>query len=202
MISRMENDSCAVQFSMRVCSSPRCSWCSATNSQTLLEPEPGQETQVEEVLARRVVLATASPFQRALHQRHARVSPVEKRVDAERNHDLLLARSTIIYSVIVVIVVLFGFVAFFVWKRNQNRKRSDGHGGYGPPSTTARTGISRGTSQGGNTVFELRMESTGYSSHHSKDKKAAHYQPQQRVERPPQWPANGAPTYTQQQQQS
>ncbi|KAE8879543.1 hypothetical protein PF003_g36306 [Phytophthora fragariae] len=41
------------------------------------------------------------------------------------------------------------------------------------------------------------MESTGYSSHHSKDKKAAHYQPQQRVERPPQWPANGAPTYTQ-----
>ncbi|KAE8879542.1 hypothetical protein PF003_g36307 [Phytophthora fragariae] len=62
MISRMENDSCAVQFSMRVCSSPRCSWCSATNSQTLLEPEPGQETQVEEVLARRVVLATASPF--------------------------------------------------------------------------------------------------------------------------------------------
>ncbi|KAE9119654.1 hypothetical protein PF010_g7769 [Phytophthora fragariae] len=92
MISRMENDSCAVQFSMRVCSSPRCSWCSATNSQTLLEPEPGQETQVEEVLARRVVLATASPFQRALHQRHARVSPVEKRVDAERNHDLLLAR--------------------------------------------------------------------------------------------------------------
>ncbi|KAE9112044.1 hypothetical protein PF010_g10586 [Phytophthora fragariae] len=110
--------------------------------------------------------------------------------------------STIIYIVIVVIVVLFGFVAFFVWKRNQNRKRSDGHGGYGLPSTTARTGISRGTSQGGNTVFEHRMESTGYSSHHSKDKKAAHYQPQQRVERPPQWPANGAPTYTRQQQQS
>ncbi|KAE9207663.1 hypothetical protein PF002_g19641 [Phytophthora fragariae] len=50
MVSRMENDSCAVQFSMRVCSSP--SWCS-----------PG--------------LVVASTFQRALHQRHVRVSPVD-----------------------------------------------------------------------------------------------------------------------------
>ncbi|EGZ07473.1 hypothetical protein PHYSODRAFT_529022 [Phytophthora sojae] len=113
--------------------------------------------------------------------------------------------STIIYIVIAVIVVLFGIVAFFVYKRNQNRrKRSDGHGGYGLPSTTARTAISRGTSHGGNTVFERRMDSTGYSSHHSKDKKASHnhQHQQQRVERPPQWPANGAPTYTRQQQQS
>ncbi|KAG6616876.1 TKL protein kinase [Phytophthora cinnamomi] len=108
--------------------------------------------------------------------------------------------STIIYIVIAVVVLLFGIVAFFVWKRKQNRKREDGHGGYGLPSTTARTGISRGTSHG-NTVFERRMDSTGYSSHHSKDKKASHYHSQQRVERPPQWPANGAPTYTRQQQQ-
>jgi tRNA A-37 threonylcarbamoyl transferase component Bud32 len=109
--------------------------------------------------------------------------------------------STIIYIVIAVIIVLFGIVAFFVWKRKQNRKREDARS-YGLPSTTARSGISRGTSQG-NTVFERRMDSTGYS----KDKKASRayhqqQQQQQRLERPPQWPANGAPTYTRQQQQS
>ncbi|KAE9085763.1 hypothetical protein PF006_g26181 [Phytophthora fragariae] len=37
-----------------------------TNAVLLLEPEPGQETQVEEMLSHRVVLATAGPFFSAL----------------------------------------------------------------------------------------------------------------------------------------
>ncbi|KAG1707912.1 hypothetical protein DVH05_024563 [Phytophthora capsici] len=109
--------------------------------------------------------------------------------------------STIIYIVIAVIIALFGIVAFFVWKRKQNRKRDDGRG-YALPSTTARSGVSRGTSHGNN-VYDRRIESTG-SKGNSKSKKASHAyhsQQQQRVERPPQWPTNGAPTYTRQQQQ-
>ncbi|KAG7385982.1 hypothetical protein PHYBOEH_008813 [Phytophthora boehmeriae] len=121
--------------------------------------------------------------------------------------------SVIIYIVIAVIVALFFIVAFFVWKRKQNRQKED-RAGYVLPSTTARSGISRNThTTGGNTVFERRMDSTGYSSHQER-KKVSQYQQQQsqqsqqsrqsrqsRSERPPQWPANGAPTYTRQQQQ-
>ncbi|KAL4146968.1 hypothetical protein PRNP1_010724 [Phytophthora ramorum] len=106
--------------------------------------------------------------------------------------------SSIIYIVVAVIVVLFGIVAFFVYKRKQNRRKRTDDRPYGLPSTTARSGI---TSHG-NTVFDRRMESTGYSRQSTKkDKKAANHGSQQRVERPPQWPANGAPTYTRQQQQ-
>ncbi|KAG3215228.1 hypothetical protein PC129_g13887 [Phytophthora cactorum] len=113
--------------------------------------------------------------------------------------------STIIYIVIAVIIILFGIVAFFVWKRKQNRNKRRDDRGYGLPSVTARSGVSRLTSHG-NTAFERRMDSTGYSSNskgNSKSKKGAkpYQSQQQRVERPPQWPANGAPTYTRQQQQ-
>ncbi|ETI53421.1 TKL protein kinase [Phytophthora nicotianae CJ01A1] len=113
--------------------------------------------------------------------------------------------STIIYIVIAVIFILFGIVAFFVWKRKQNRTKRRDDRGYGLPSVTARSGVSRLTSHG-NTAFERRMDSTGYSSNskgNSKSKKVGHsyHSPKQRVERPPQWPANGAPTYTRQQQQ-
>ncbi|OWZ22026.1 TKL protein kinase [Phytophthora megakarya] len=113
--------------------------------------------------------------------------------------------STIIYIVIAVIIALFGIVAFFVYKRKQNTRKREDHR-YGLPSHTgtARTGISRDTANG-NTVFDRRMDSTGYSSNSKtpKSKKGHPYHSQQqRVERPPQWPANGAPTYTRQQQQS
>ncbi|KAG6962831.1 hypothetical protein JG688_00008421 [Phytophthora aleatoria] len=81
--------------------------------------------------------------------------------------------STIIYIVIAVIIILFGIVAFFVWKRKQNRNKRRDDRGYGLPSVTARSGVSRLTSHG-NTAFERRMDSTGYSSNskgNSKSKK-------------------------------
>ncbi|KAF1781679.1 Protein kinase-like domain [Phytophthora cactorum] len=90
--------------------------------------------------------------------------------------------STIIYIVIAVIIILFGIVAFFVWKRKQNRNKRRDDRGYGLPSVTARSGVSRLTSHG-NTAFERRMDSTGYSSNskgNSKSKKGAKpYQSQQ-----------------------
>ncbi|CAI5714871.1 unnamed protein product [Peronospora destructor] len=110
--------------------------------------------------------------------------------------------STITFIVVPVVIGLVCTVAFFVWKRQQNRKRSNDRC-YNHPSTTVGSGTSHGTSDG-NTMFDRRMESA--YSNHSRDRKTGrseshHSSRHQRTERPPQWPADGAPTYTRQQQQ-
>ena len=102
--------------------------------------------------------------------------------------------STVLFIVLPVVVVLAGIVAFFVWKRSQHR---DKNRGYGLPSITTENSH-------GNVAYDQRMDSN-YSSHRP-DKKSSRpssssCSTRSREERPPQWPANGAPTYTRQQQQ-
>uniref|UniRef100_A0AAV1UUM3 Protein kinase domain-containing protein n=1 Tax=Peronospora matthiolae TaxID=2874970 RepID=A0AAV1UUM3_9STRA len=104
--------------------------------------------------------------------------------------------SIIIFIVMPVVVVLCGIVAFFVWKRKQYHSKDRG---YGLPSITTQ-------SSNDNTVFNQDLDSV-YSSHRQKDRKSgarpsAYLSNQQREDpRSLQWPANGAPTYTRQQEQ-
>ncbi|TDH72140.1 hypothetical protein CCR75_004304 [Bremia lactucae] len=101
-----------------------------------------------------------------------------------------------IYIVIAVLIILIGILIYFVWKRQQNRKRDNRS--YNLPTSTAQQAVTRVPTDG-NLANRQRGDSVGHPRD-STGKKALKSR-QQRIERPPQWPANGAPTYTRQQQQ-